>query len=850
MHESSSNFYCPVSLNPLVQAIEQKKSIVYVGAGVSMSAGLPDWKGFLEECINREESVDSKPSRWKNSRILLENGEYLKCAELIVHQIGPRLGTYVWEIFGDVRLKPSPIHYSISRIPFSIAVTTNYDRLLESAYPGNHGILTWKEAKSFFKSLKEDRFSIFKIHGDVGNDDSLIATRSHFSDLINENPAFIRSMSTAFSLKTCLFVGSSLKDQDLLFLLDATKRIYGDNVGPHYAIMFDDEIDELFIKHLSDSYNINVIACRKPSINHGDWRTEAVCSFLKYLSGKVANSRLENIKSSYLESSIFNIKDVTNRIISNLVEETGSHRGSIALVPDSKLNCLNVVASHERYSRREDESTEIFDNRMEDIENPNQLIDPNSTLGFLFLQGNDQVNYIYAKNINSIPYESNFEASIPEYIPQNTGTRSFLACQIHLNGRKVGVIIIESDEHDIYTKDHLEAIFACADSVARAYDEYKHRMLSASGIMPFLRTSKVFCRLMDISRQLSEMKMRYILYEVDYYSGKVIAHYDADAIQSEREERNFEYLFSQRCLVTHVLKTCKEEFIEDVEIELDNKNTVVAKEGVDYFKIKRSLYGLPLYVNGHISSVLIAWSATAHTGVKKLRTRISRLAHLIANDPDRTRKMAIESRRSFQFIQNLDKELERLDNRSNWGIEDLMNEMFRINMLEAMLRILVHPSCGIARVRLWRYMDTSEGEFFKCIKSLTVPEATAANKPEIDAYREIKLKISHPHIKHTIAHALGDPTAIVQHESMFVESDWSYELLDKDSQGKWIVGPIVHNTRVLGFIACDNHYPPPHSKYPEIPTPLERQITEDEEVFQRYAVDLIADAVVNLMRLN
>ncbi|MEM6647914.1 MAG: SIR2 family protein, partial [Bacteroidota bacterium] len=349
---------------PLINAINSGRAVVYVGAGASMPVGLPDWRTFLSECVSRAEAEENGKkaganpasphdgSKWVFIRERLDQGDYLICAEMLQMEIGQAIEQYVWDIFGENN-NPSPIHREIARIPFSMAITTNYDRLLESAYPGVGNIYTWMDPLAFFSAIKKRRMAIVKIHGDVGNSPSLVLTRTHYRDLMHVSQAFNRSLATLLALRTFLFVGSSLRDHDLLRLLDESKLTYGDECGPHYAILFEDEVSDSYLRLLEKSYGINVILCGEGD-GRSNWRTDSVCSVLRSISGK-ASAVKDNSKYSDVDDPDFTLVDSTSRILSTLMQKTGSDRGIVAFSSSREIHSLNInveVFANERLEIR------------------------------------------------------------------------------------------------------------------------------------------------------------------------------------------------------------------------------------------------------------------------------------------------------------------------------------------------------------------------------------------------------------------------------------------------------------------------------------------------------------------
>ena len=71
-----------IDVSPLVNAIAGNNAVAFVGAGASMSAGLPSWYDFLIRCLKRAKGSSVDHSRWSFADHLLEKGDYLTAAEL------------------------------------------------------------------------------------------------------------------------------------------------------------------------------------------------------------------------------------------------------------------------------------------------------------------------------------------------------------------------------------------------------------------------------------------------------------------------------------------------------------------------------------------------------------------------------------------------------------------------------------------------------------------------------------------------------------------------------------------------------------------------------------------------
>src|ERR671938_844886 len=129
MNDSGSGRPGTSDFEELAHSIRQRRTILFVGAGASMSVGLPSWRELIEH-MAKELGVEPDDFSGSSSHHTL--AEYYRIKQ---GSIGP-LRSWMdrhWKVSED-KVKKSKIHELIVALDFPIIYTTNYDRNLEVAF--------------------------------------------------------------------------------------------------------------------------------------------------------------------------------------------------------------------------------------------------------------------------------------------------------------------------------------------------------------------------------------------------------------------------------------------------------------------------------------------------------------------------------------------------------------------------------------------------------------------------------------------------------------------------------------------------------------------------------------------
>lgn len=252
-------------MKKLKQILVQEDTVLFIGSGISLWAGLPTWSGMIEELA---QFVEGNGGKADLIRTEVMRGDLLQAASYGFDKLTkPQIGEFVRAACRYGTAKPHDIHQKIVTLGPRCFITTNYDDLIEQS------LRRWQPDR-FYKQPVTNRHLtetaeivharaidfIFKPHGDAGDSESIVLTREQYRQLLpqGERQAALESVKMLLASRPVVYFGFGLRDPDFIYVRDLLANTYKGGTRDHYAVMAD--VSEAEIDYWRRHYGIHLIS--------------------------------------------------------------------------------------------------------------------------------------------------------------------------------------------------------------------------------------------------------------------------------------------------------------------------------------------------------------------------------------------------------------------------------------------------------------------------------------------------------------------------------------------------------------------------------------------------------------
>jgi len=211
------------------EALSNHNAAVLIGAGLSIPAGLVNWKDLMRT-IAAEIGLDVE-----------KENDLVAVAQYHLNERGGRQRinqTLVSEFSGRAQITEN--HRILAQLPIETYWTTNYDRLIEQALQDAGKRADIKvTGENLATTLPRRDVVVYKMHGDVSDPANAIVTKDDYESYsaTRRGQLFSTALRGDLVSKTFLCLGFSFSDPNLDYILSRIRVLLEGNRREHYCLM-------------------------------------------------------------------------------------------------------------------------------------------------------------------------------------------------------------------------------------------------------------------------------------------------------------------------------------------------------------------------------------------------------------------------------------------------------------------------------------------------------------------------------------------------------------------------------------------------------------------------------------
>jgi hypothetical protein len=210
------------------QALQDQTAAVFAGAGLSIPAGMVNWKELMRSiAVDIGLDVDKED-------------DLVTLAQFHVNERGGRhrINQALVNEFSD-RARPTENHRILTSLPIRTYWTTNYDLLIEESLRAAKKIPDVKTSPESLATTTPRRDAVvYKMHGDVSQPINAVVTKDDYESFDStKRHLFSLALQGDLVSKTFLFIGFSFSDPNLSYILARIRVLLGENRREHFCLL-------------------------------------------------------------------------------------------------------------------------------------------------------------------------------------------------------------------------------------------------------------------------------------------------------------------------------------------------------------------------------------------------------------------------------------------------------------------------------------------------------------------------------------------------------------------------------------------------------------------------------------
>lgn len=233
------------------QKCKNNEAALFLGAGISSSAGFPSWKDLFKP-LAKELKIDIEKTDYQLYDIAQFYANKKSLSELY-----KKMQNEIKRVDDS-----SAALDELTNMQCSSIWTTNFDKSIENNYyrKGKRTNIISTESNLISADLNKN-INVFKMNGDIDNLKNATVTKKDLECYAENHSILLSFFKRELIVKTFLFIGYSFTDSLVLPCISELNRVFDNDQPYHYSIMKKEDSSDFlnFIKDLESRYHIKTL---------------------------------------------------------------------------------------------------------------------------------------------------------------------------------------------------------------------------------------------------------------------------------------------------------------------------------------------------------------------------------------------------------------------------------------------------------------------------------------------------------------------------------------------------------------------------------------------------------------
>ena len=249
-------------------------TVLFIGSGVSVPAGLPSWWKLVSWLRDYTRELGCNVEA---AEAFLEENDLINSASALTNELS-RLGKSLADFFNDDErcnifriAAPQEIHKLIAQLPTSSIISPNYDVLLEKTYEesGHQLQVVHKGDGEQLNNIMRSKLKsyIYKYHGCITNPEKIVLDFKQYNAEKHGLSIDMECLKNLIQTKTFVFIGAGLEDPDFNHVRDYLIHVTKSCNIEFWAFMKNCEPKVTYYKQ---EFGINLISYSVEGHDHSD----------------------------------------------------------------------------------------------------------------------------------------------------------------------------------------------------------------------------------------------------------------------------------------------------------------------------------------------------------------------------------------------------------------------------------------------------------------------------------------------------------------------------------------------------------------------------------------------------